>query len=281
MGENESCLFYFTKALSIGIQNYFLTPKEGEECRFRVIESNNSVLELLDFEGIEIYYLTKLKLINPELVIEHPLNANKLHSIYHENDIIEFGKFQGKSIAEIYEIEPSYLIWCILNLNNFILDESFLSENYFDDNISVLSLFNFKILLNRKYGFKIKSFSYVHNQDNTKYCEVKCENGHSFNIAVSNNINAGVSISKILIGLKKDGTFFMFDIAYAINLIKSDEKFRKVKEINTLKLLRHYRKLRSDNEWYAQSKSWDKNEQYSNDDAFDSPEQYRDFLASH
>jgi tetratricopeptide (TPR) repeat protein len=40
-----------------------------------------------------------------------------------EKYYLEFGKYQGYSINEVVNIEPSYLIWCIINLDNFCLSE--------------------------------------------------------------------------------------------------------------------------------------------------------------
>ena len=40
-----------------------------------------------------------------------------------EKYYLEFGKYQGYSINEILNIDPAYLIWCIINLDNFCLSE--------------------------------------------------------------------------------------------------------------------------------------------------------------
>ena len=44
-----------------------------------------------------------------------------------ENYYIEFGKYLGYAINEILKKDPQYLIWCILNLDNFCLSEELLS----------------------------------------------------------------------------------------------------------------------------------------------------------
>ncbi len=40
-----------------------------------------------------------------------------------ENFLIEFGKMMGMTIKEILEVQPDYIPWCILNLNNFCVSE--------------------------------------------------------------------------------------------------------------------------------------------------------------
>ena len=39
------------------------------------------------------------------------------------NDILQFGKFKGKSILYVLDNKPSYLVWCINNVEGFKIDE--------------------------------------------------------------------------------------------------------------------------------------------------------------
>jgi len=41
---------------------------------------------------------------------------------YQITEIINFGKFKGKTLQEIFEVELSYVQWCILNLDHFYID---------------------------------------------------------------------------------------------------------------------------------------------------------------
>lgn len=38
------------------------------------------------------------------------------------NDMFTFGKFKGKTILEVLENKPSYIVWCIENVKNFRID---------------------------------------------------------------------------------------------------------------------------------------------------------------
>ena len=43
---------------------------------------------------------------------------------YYLNTTLTFGKYQGKTLKEIADINPSYIEWCILNLNHFNITPS-------------------------------------------------------------------------------------------------------------------------------------------------------------
>lgn len=42
---------------------------------------------------------------------------------YQLSTVFTFGKHQGKTLKEIVETAPSYINWCIMNLNHFYIDE--------------------------------------------------------------------------------------------------------------------------------------------------------------
>ena len=44
-----------------------------------------------------------------------------LHYIYDLDDKVFFGKYSGKTIKEILDINPGYFCWCIENLDSFAL----------------------------------------------------------------------------------------------------------------------------------------------------------------
>lgn len=39
-----------------------------------------------------------------------------------------FGKYEGKTVKEILEIQPSYLDWCAINLDHFYISDEIISE---------------------------------------------------------------------------------------------------------------------------------------------------------
>ena len=51
---------------------------------------------------------------------QYPLPAKLFGN---ENYILEFGKMMGKTIKEILAAQPDYIIWCVLNLENFCVSE--------------------------------------------------------------------------------------------------------------------------------------------------------------
>lgn len=79
---------------------------------------------------------------------------NKIDDSYYYNvgrinqyiwtDFIEFGKYEGKRVTEIATLDPQYLEWCIINLDNFFLAVS--SESLKQDHQFSLSKKAAKIL---------------------------------------------------------------------------------------------------------------------------------------
>jgi hypothetical protein len=49
-------------------------------------------------------------------------NVGRLNR-YSYSDYLEFGKYKEKKIFEVMEIAPDYLEWCILEIDEFVLDE--------------------------------------------------------------------------------------------------------------------------------------------------------------
>lgn len=45
----------------------------------------------------------------------------QVHYIYDLDDQINFGKYNGKTIKEILDVNPDYLCWCIKNLDSFAI----------------------------------------------------------------------------------------------------------------------------------------------------------------
>ncbi len=47
---------------------------------------------------------------------------------YKNNSIVLFGRFNGHSIDQIIDIDPTYIIWCISHLDHFYLAENVLDK---------------------------------------------------------------------------------------------------------------------------------------------------------
>lgn len=62
--------------------------------------------------------------------------------IYKAEDIISFGKYEGRSISSIIEFDPYYILWCIINLNHFCIRQNLAMNPIFD-----------------KYSIRVKSLS--------------------------------------------------------------------------------------------------------------------------
>ncbi len=43
--------------------------------------------------------------------------------IYNENTEFTFGKYEGKSLQEVSQIDTSYIDWCLCNLDHFCLED--------------------------------------------------------------------------------------------------------------------------------------------------------------
>jgi broad specificity phosphatase PhoE len=39
-----------------------------------------------------------------------------------------FGKYEGKTVKEIIEIQPTYLDWCAINLDHFYISDEIIEE---------------------------------------------------------------------------------------------------------------------------------------------------------
>lgn len=57
---------------------------------------------------------------------------------YELESIFTFGKHIGKTLEEVYKINPSYVEWCVVNLDHFLLN-----EEVFDQLIELSPSFQF------------------------------------------------------------------------------------------------------------------------------------------
>jgi hypothetical protein len=48
--------------------------------------------------------------------------------IYNIETVFTFGRYKGKSIAEVLKTDHDYITWCIMNVDNFILTEQIFQD---------------------------------------------------------------------------------------------------------------------------------------------------------
>lgn len=71
--------------------------------------------------------------------------------LYTLDSVLSFGKYENSTLEEVFEIDPSYIEWCILNLDHFFIDFQTIKELtivniYFDFPESTLDFLRTKIL---------------------------------------------------------------------------------------------------------------------------------------
>lgn len=89
----------------------------------------------------------------------------KVFRIHKPNEIIEFGKYNGKSLGEIYEIDAQYLLWLVKKNKSFRVDFSELKNLYPNVKIQVPSSTIMDRIIN--FGkFKGKKYSEIKNETN-------------------------------------------------------------------------------------------------------------------
>ena len=47
---------------------------------------------------------------------------------YNLDSIFTFGKFKGKTVKEVIELQPSYLDWCLKSIDSFSISENVITE---------------------------------------------------------------------------------------------------------------------------------------------------------
>ncbi len=93
-----------------------------------------SLVKNVDFEKIEKVNQIRKK----EIVDQLPIVKDKF-IVYEQESPLIFGKHKGKTINEVFQIEPTYLEWSIENINGFVIAEK--TINIFTNNSKD---FNFK-----------------------------------------------------------------------------------------------------------------------------------------
>jgi len=77
-----------------------------------------TLVEIVDSVEIEKANQTRKK----EIVDKLPIVRDKF-TVYEQESTLNFGKYKGKTINEIYQFEPTYIEWCIEKINGFAIAE--------------------------------------------------------------------------------------------------------------------------------------------------------------
>ena len=82
--------------------------------------------------------------------------------------IFSFGKHKGKTLAQIVDLDPSYIEWCIINLEHFyIYEEIFLLIKTVKPDFSISD--HAKQKLNEKCKIIMESYEYQNDDDSDYY----------------------------------------------------------------------------------------------------------------
>jgi len=108
-------------------------------------ETNRKKISNLDLLG----KYENIDLVEYQYQLPHRLFGN-------EKFYLEFGKYQGYSINEILKKDPSYIIWCILNLDIFCVSEDIIgilkSKNINIESIDEINTAKLKLLRNKNFN---------------------------------------------------------------------------------------------------------------------------------
>ena len=85
------------------------------------VKKENDIYEIKEESEIELEDL---------ILTEDEENANKLKA-YDSFSTLNFGKYEGQKLHNIFNLEPTYILWCIINLIHFSIDKSFLLDKKF------------------------------------------------------------------------------------------------------------------------------------------------------
>ena len=156
-------VWYFNTANIFADRSAFedLDYDEFDDDEFDEIDSDDT-----DSDENVIKSGTDFKEINEESLIvqrkdlvltEDEENANKLKA-YDYSSTLNFGKYQGLKLNIIIDLEPSYILWCIINLIHFSVDKSILLDKKFrmqDDFLLAVEINYIKgVVLNKREKWK-------------------------------------------------------------------------------------------------------------------------------
>jgi hypothetical protein len=56
------------------------------------------------------------------------MTRKELVNIHGIKNLLNFGKYKGKTILQVIEKNPAYIVWCIRNVKNFTIDDNLSKE---------------------------------------------------------------------------------------------------------------------------------------------------------
>jgi tetratricopeptide (TPR) repeat protein len=127
VGLLEELIFEYDVTSEEIYRNYLISLLKSKNKELLLDESNPIYIKL---DRLKKSY--EEKIYNIESPSEEEENTNKLIQ-YGLNHKIGFGNYKGKDIAEIISIEPDYLLWCIINLEHFSVENSILANPIFKE----------------------------------------------------------------------------------------------------------------------------------------------------
>ena len=56
------------------------------------------------------------------------MTRKELENTPNVNDVLQFGKYKGRTVLEVIDTNPSYIVWCIQNVKDFVIDKRLSDE---------------------------------------------------------------------------------------------------------------------------------------------------------
>lgn len=56
------------------------------------------------------------------------MTRKELVNIHGIKNLLNFGKYKGKTILQVIDENPAYIVWCIKNVKNFTIDDNLSKE---------------------------------------------------------------------------------------------------------------------------------------------------------
>jgi exodeoxyribonuclease X-like protein len=105
--------------------NSMIHYNEALYLKFNILLEKKYEIYCNEFEASDYHYN---KLVKEKF-------AMKFFYGYNSSSILKFGKYIGKTIEEIISIDPNYILWCLVNIDHFILARSTFRQLFFDSEI--------------------------------------------------------------------------------------------------------------------------------------------------
>jgi hypothetical protein len=164
---------------------YSFFIKEASICNLKRLnfESHNSIWHFYNSYHIDYLY-SKLKNLKSNIKvgsvndiylkfenrieINEELNLTKLHFQTYQS-ILRFGKYKSKTLGNVISIDKNYILWCIINLDYFMLPGDYFFGDLFANEFLYLDAFEFntiKMDIYRTYFYEDDNESaYVSNEN--------------------------------------------------------------------------------------------------------------------